>query len=161
MTQLTVKVGPGAKLVRQGLQNLSKEVKDVGRLGVYRTMQRIQTRMKEEGNKRDTSPINWDSDKQRKAFFATDGFGGGIPHRRTGEYQQGWRIVKTDNGYMIVNKGRAAPFVGGDAFGLVHSGINTPQQWPKFRDTVDEELKQLPEDVRAELRIAKRRSGIK
>lgn len=30
-------------------------------------------------------PIDWTSEKQRRAFFATDGFGGGIPTTRTGE----------------------------------------------------------------------------
>lgn len=30
-------------------------------------------------------PIDWESEKQRKFFFATDGFGGGIPTSRTGE----------------------------------------------------------------------------
>jgi len=29
-------------------------------------------------------PIEWTSEKQRKAFFATDGFGGGIPYKRKG-----------------------------------------------------------------------------
>lgn len=31
-----------------------------------------------------TPPINWDSEKQRRAFWATNGFGGGIPHERQG-----------------------------------------------------------------------------
>ena len=30
-------------------------------------------------------PVDWQTEKQRKAFFATDGFGGGIPTSRTGE----------------------------------------------------------------------------
>lgn len=30
--------------------------------------------------------------KQKAAFFATNGFGGGIPHRRTGAMSQGWDI---------------------------------------------------------------------
>lgn len=35
-------------------------------------------------------PIQWTSDKQRKAFFATDGFGGGIPTVRTGKLEDSW-----------------------------------------------------------------------
>ena len=31
-----------------------------------------------------TYPIQWDSERQRRAFFATDGFGRGIPTERTG-----------------------------------------------------------------------------
>lgn len=32
---------------------------------------------------REYGPFVWSSDKQRKAYFATDGFGGGIPYMRT------------------------------------------------------------------------------
>jgi len=34
-------------------------------------------------------PIQWTTEKQRRAFFATDGFGRGIPTRRTGAMQRG------------------------------------------------------------------------
>lgn len=30
-------------------------------------------------------PIQWTSEKQRRAYFATNGFGAGIPYKRTGE----------------------------------------------------------------------------
>ncbi len=30
-------------------------------------------------------PIRWKSEKQRRAFFATDGFGKGIPYKRIGK----------------------------------------------------------------------------
>jgi len=36
-------------------------------------------------------PIHWDSKRQRDAFFATNGFGGGIPHQRDGEVPDSWR----------------------------------------------------------------------
>ena len=35
-------------------------------------------------------PIPWDSDQQRKAFFATQGFGQGVPTVRTGALAAGW-----------------------------------------------------------------------
>jgi hypothetical protein len=37
-------------------------------------------------------PIQWASAKQRRAFFATDGFGRGIPTKRTGKVNSGWTI---------------------------------------------------------------------
>lgn len=40
-------------------------------------------------------PIEWASEKQRRAFFATDGFGGGIPTRRSGKLQQSWEFDTT------------------------------------------------------------------
>lgn len=62
-------------------------------------------------------PIQWQSDKQRRAFFATDGFGGGIPHVRTGAYQQGWSVTYTVGGLQITvivqNASPGAKYVGG------------------------------------------------
>ncbi len=39
---------------------------------------------------RPTYPIHWDSEKQRKAFFGTFGFGRGIPTERSGFLQDSW-----------------------------------------------------------------------
>lgn len=38
-------------------------------------------------------PYRWKSAKQRRAFFASNGFGRGIPTQRTGELERGWRVV--------------------------------------------------------------------
>lgn len=40
-------------------------------------------------------PLRWKSAKQRRAFFATNGFGHGIPYQRTGRLQTGWRVETT------------------------------------------------------------------
>lgn len=37
-------------------------------------------------------PIKWTSEKQWRAFFATDGFGRGIPTRRTNEMVDSWDV---------------------------------------------------------------------
>jgi hypothetical protein len=36
--------------------------------------------------------IQWTSDRQRKAYFASDGFDGGIPTTRTGEHERNWFV---------------------------------------------------------------------
>lgn len=36
-------------------------------------------------------PLRWKTEKQRRAFFASDGFGKGIPTKRTGALQKGWQ----------------------------------------------------------------------
>lgn len=36
-------------------------------------------------------PIHWKTAKQRKAFFASNGFGGGIPSTRTHALSRGWQ----------------------------------------------------------------------
>lgn len=63
-------------------------------------------------------PIQWQSERQRKAFFATNGFGGGIPYRRTGKLTRSWYAwVRRDGNRIdlnIANKTPYAPFVVGD-----------------------------------------------
>lgn len=63
-------------------------------------------------------PIQWESDRQRRAFFATDGFGGGIPYRRTGRLLEKWEITSSpiDSGIAVTatNAAPYAPYVIGD-----------------------------------------------
>lgn len=61
-------------------------------------------------------PIMWTSERQRKAFFATDGFGAGIPTRRAGRTRMGWMLVGlvTEQGagsLAVENNEYAAQFV--------------------------------------------------
>lgn len=37
-------------------------------------------------------PLRWSSQRQRRAYFATGGFGGGIPTRRSGKILRGWKV---------------------------------------------------------------------
>lgn len=63
-------------------------------------------------------PIRWKTERQRRAFFATNGFGRGIPTQRTGELQQGWdyTIDKFSDGgtFRIINDVPYMRFVEGD-----------------------------------------------
>ncbi len=38
-------------------------------------------------------PIQWKSKRQQRAFFATNGFGSGIPYKRTHRLSQGYRVI--------------------------------------------------------------------
>lgn len=62
-------------------------------------------------------PIQWTSEKQRRAFFATDGFGRGIGAPRTGAMAAAWevRFIETPGSFQIVviNPSKAAKFVEG------------------------------------------------
>ena len=42
-------------------------------------------------------PIVWQTEKQRRAFFATKGFGRGIPTQRTGKLQESWAVNLATN----------------------------------------------------------------
>lgn len=38
-------------------------------------------------------PIEWTTDRQRRAFFATDGFGAGIPTKRSTQLETSWVVI--------------------------------------------------------------------
>ncbi len=63
-------------------------------------------------------PFKWASERQRRAFFATDGFGHGIPYVRTNALKDGWttRIRDQQNGaiFEVANNTDYADFVMGD-----------------------------------------------
>lgn len=46
--------------------------------------------------------LPWTSELQRKAFFASGGFGGGIPHERTNALPDGWIVANDGNGRTII-----------------------------------------------------------
>lgn len=60
-------------------------------------------------------PIAWTSERQRKAFFASDGFGAGIPTGRSGRVARGWQLTgKFANGrgeFIVENPVEYAQFV--------------------------------------------------
>jgi len=62
-------------------------------------------------------PVKWDSEKQRRAFFATKGFGKGIPYKRDGGYEEAWKNESIANGFMMSNIGHKAVFLAGTASG--------------------------------------------
>ena len=81
-----------------------------------------------------------------------------VPYRRRGTYEQGWQIKKLPRGTELLNRARAARFVGGLPSGRdlspgkkqssIHKG-----RYRLLRPTVDEELKHLHQDVIDRLRI--------
>lgn len=58
-------------------------------------------------------PIQWTTPKQQRAFFATDGFGGGIPTTRTGAILNSWQVIVgiPENTIGLRNPHPAAQFV--------------------------------------------------
>lgn len=169
MPQISLKVSSNAKLVAKRFENLRKSIPQIGKSRMQEAAREIQRRLRIPG-KSPTYPINWDSDRQRIAFFASNGFGGGIPHIRTGQSALGWKIVPLPNGYRIENnkksrkiakvRGSGKPFavyIWGDARGMGQSNIHKGR-WPLFRDIVDAVVRRLPKSVRESLvSLVKRR----
>lgn len=152
-----IEISTNATLVAQSYQDLTDEIPKVGRLQLYRTMQRIQKRMRRPG-KKSTRPVRWASKKQRMAYFASEGFGRGIPTVRTGEYVRGWQMIKLENGYGIQNLTPQARFIGGGPFGGGQSRIHQ-DRWELFREVVVQETEQLPQEVQDEIQILVKRKG--
>lgn len=157
MTSFTIKVH--GQLVRQGLENLDAEIPKVGRQRIYLRMLRVKTRLSQSAPK-PTYPIDWDSEKQKRAFFATNGFGGGIPYRRKGKLERAWVLTSMENGYRLANEESGAFFVWGDLYkrksqSRIHAG-----RWPESKTVVFDELDKLPDEVAADIEAAKKRSGL-
>lgn len=68
-------------------------------------------------NHDENNPYQWQSEKQRKAYFATNGFGGGIPYQRTGNLANAWTYEEKNNDWNTValtNDSEYGVFVQGD-----------------------------------------------
>jgi hypothetical protein len=76
------------------------------------------------------NPYIWQSEKQRKAFFATDGFGGGIPTERTHEGVNSWTMTEVDSNWTMVKIEGGNAFVQGDWQQKGHAADG----WRKYGD---------------------------
>jgi len=84
-------------------------------------------------------PIAWESEKQRRAFFATGGFGGGIPYSRTGEFFRAFDVLsnRRDLSTRIVNTADFAKYIIGDRQQKFHKNTG----YRKMESYEDEALK--------------------
>lgn len=75
-------------------------------------------------------PVNWDSTKQKIAFFASDGFGEGIPYVRQGSYPQSFQVAVLPMGAKISAKSPAGA-IGGTlgASGATISDLGQLESW--------------------------------
>jgi hypothetical protein len=98
-----------------------------------------------------TGKRQWNSERQRRAYFASNGFGAGIPYRRTGKMVAAWNIgvSVSDNAIALYarNNSKSLPFVSGRRQQIMHRNSGWPlpadifAKWkePTFR-TVDTAL---------------------
>lgn len=82
-------------------------------------------------------PIEWQSERQRRAFFATKGFGKGIPYQRTGKLQNSWEVQKnftpSEGSLDLANNDPKSIYVQGDVVQRMHLASG----WPQAVDVVD------------------------
>lgn len=83
-------------------------------------------------------PTRWKSDKQRRAFFASNGFGAGIPYRRSGRASRGWQATfdntPTGGTLTIEHEWPQIVFVQGDYQQPFHQDTG----WVRLDDVVDD-----------------------
>jgi len=156
MPAIELRVEDG-EIVRMGLENLEADIPLVGRKQLRDTLNRALKRMRTPGAK-STSSVKWDSKEQRIAFFASNGFGRGIPTKRRNEYVKAWTIIKNENGYVLVNALPQAKFIGGGPFGGSQSRIHQ-DRWELLRTAFVEETEKLPEKVSEQIRIVAKTRG--
>jgi hypothetical protein len=120
----TLKIAPG--LMKTAYK------RNVGRL-----RSRILATLKVEP-KKPSYPLRWKSDRQRRAFFATNGFGGGIPYQRSGKLLASYDVQVNDIGdggiISITNSDPKARFVIGDDAQPMHIDTGWRQVAPVASD---------------------------
>lgn len=110
---------------------------------LFETASHVKDRMSEEG-KPVRYPIDWDSPRQKRAYFATNGFGRGIPYKRTNKYPLGWQLQRVSFGTNLSNR-HPAGAVGGLPSGW-QSRIHR-NRWPHLLTVLFEELARVPAAV--------------
>lgn len=103
-------------------------------------------------------PIAWQSERQRKAFFATDGFGQGIPTRRTFKLRDGWNVYvdffKDGATVNVTNSQPYTPFVVGKLRAI---GADWQQRfhknsgWPEASVTIDSWIEDFRQEALRQL----------
>lgn len=87
-------------------------------------------------------PIRWKTQRQRRAFFATNGFGRGIPTVRTGAESQGWdyTIERLSEGgtFTVFNDVPYALYVQGDDAQPFHLDTGWVQAAPLLSEAQEE-----------------------
>ena len=92
-------------------------------------------------------PFRWKSERQRRAYFATDGFGWGIPYVRTNALKDGWtthiRDQKDGAVFEVENRAPYAIYVMGDwqQPGHLATGWNSAAEIvARYRERATDEL---------------------
>jgi len=83
------------------------------------------------------NPYKWQSDKQRKAYFASNGFGGGIPSRRTGAVNRGWQASVDPYRKTVFNRLNYARYVMGARQQMGHA----VDGWRKVAKVIADNMK--------------------
>ncbi len=114
---------------------------------LFETATRIKLRMAEPGQPRNPNEkVDWDNPKQQAAYFASDGFGQGIPYHRKGDFERSWGVERQPFGVSAFSLHHAAGAIGGLPSGW-QSRIHRNRR-PYLLQVLAEELNKLPDAIR-------------
>lgn len=145
----------GAVKTRNALIGLFGKLKQAAEFVLWQAAQNIRDEMREPGDPI-VYPVQWDSTKQRKAFFATNGFGRGIPTKRTGGGVAAWKAIKTEDGAQVENPLSHIVFINGRRQSKIHRG-----RWKILYTVVESVLKRLPADLVKRMTVTIEEQGFK
>jgi len=145
-----MKIVTNIKTIGKKINYFIRRTPDAARSVLEDMADRIAVRMNVRQPKTDY-PVTWDSEKQRKAFFATNGFGHGIPYERTGATV--WTVDKSFAKEIQLS----APHPAGAVFGMPKANFWQSrihrQTWPVLKTVLTEELAKLPKNIMAALKV--------
>ena len=115
-------------------------------------LERVKKLMQKEGSP-SVTPVNWDSERQRKFVMAKLRLEDNIPYQRQGDYVNSWSIesAPSGNGNLLKNTAPGSLFISGGAKGDRQSSIHKGR-WMLLRDAVDAVLDKTPQYVYENLR---------
>jgi hypothetical protein len=108
------------------------------------------------------SPVKWDSERQRRFVMAKLSEEDNLPYKRTRRYQQGWRVHKETQGYVLSNPVEYSGFVAGVASGRLQDAqhvTSTGQshihkdRWKVLAVTLSKVVARLPKRILETFRI--------
>lgn len=99
----------------------------------------------------------WSSDRQRKAYFASNGFGAGIPYQRTQTLSQGWKTLGYGRNQIIVNEVPYAGWVKDEPTQIIGHKF---RDWKTIQTDVQERMDQIVRRFEAGVRNAIHKLGL-
>jgi len=112
--------------------------------------------------KKSRSPVQWDSDRQRRFVMAKLREEDNLPYKRTRTYQEGWKITKSSLGFFISNDVPYSSYVAGVASGMLPSAQHVTKtgqshihegRWKLVSETVVKVVARLPKRIKERFRI--------
>ena len=134
MPQITLTVGKGAEVYRQGLERLRRQIPRISRQRIYKTLQKIVRIM--------------------KVYPAPPE---GSTYVRTYKLRRNWRIINAGSkAYRMINRARFrgreyGKWVVGNARGEMQAEIHQGR-WKLFAHVVEQEVSKMPKAVEAALK---------